>query len=305
MKDIITIKGVECYEKDGTAYLKLEAVARGLGFTETAASGNECVKWSRVRRYLADLGGVDTCVDGFIPENIFYRLAMKAKNETAERFQAFIADEVIPSIRKRGAYMTDETLDRMIASPEFGIRLLTELKGEREKRKTLEAENETQRQLIADYEPKVQYLDTILESQGTLTTSQIAADYSLSARKLNEILHNAGIQRNVNGQWLLYRKHMGLGYTKSNTIHFQHKDGTPDTRLNTRHAAKHPLDAKGAAAHPPDTHGARLQGKHGHTVERNLARPNLAVAQAQGGQAYDDRVEHRPSRGLPRQDPNL
>ena len=62
----------------GTAYLNLEAVARGLGFTRTAASGNEVVMWSRVESYLQDLG-VHTCAhDGFIPENIFYRLAMKA-----------------------------------------------------------------------------------------------------------------------------------------------------------------------------------------------------------------------------------
>lgn len=103
----VLISGVSCYEQDGTAYLKLEDVARGLGFTEVAASGNTCIKWTRVRKYLDDLG-VDTCVDGhlpdFIPENIFYRLAMKAKNETAEKFQALVADEIIPSIRKTGSY---------------------------------------------------------------------------------------------------------------------------------------------------------------------------------------------------------
>lgn len=98
------ISGVSCYEQDGTAYLKLEDVARGLGFTRTAASGNEVVMWSRVDNYLSDLG-VHTCAhDGFIPENIFYRLAMKAKNETAEKFQALVADEIIPSIRKTGGY---------------------------------------------------------------------------------------------------------------------------------------------------------------------------------------------------------
>nr|DAM39945.1 MAG TPA: hypothetical protein [Ackermannviridae sp.] len=103
----VLIYGVSCYEQDGTAYLRLEDVARGLGFTEVAASGNTCIKWTRVRKYLDDLG-VDTCVDGhlpdFIPENIFYRLAMKAKNDTAEKFQALVADEIIPSIRKTGGY---------------------------------------------------------------------------------------------------------------------------------------------------------------------------------------------------------
>lgn len=110
---IISISGVECYEKDGTAYLKLETVARGLGFTETAASGNECVRWRTVRKYLEDLGIAGSC-DGnlpdFIPENIFYRLAMKAKNETAEKFQAKVADEIIPAIRRTGGYIGNDEL---------------------------------------------------------------------------------------------------------------------------------------------------------------------------------------------------
>ena len=57
---IINIDGVDCYEHNGTAYLKLEAVARGLGFTRVAASGNEVVRWERVEGYLKDLG-VPTC----------------------------------------------------------------------------------------------------------------------------------------------------------------------------------------------------------------------------------------------------
>lgn len=117
---ILNISGVECYEKDGTAYLKLETVARGLGFTTTQnISGKEYtnVRWNRVDEYLKEIGFA-TCGKrpDFIPENIFYRLAMKAKNEVAEKFQAKVADEIIPSIRKHGGYiagqesMTDDEL---------------------------------------------------------------------------------------------------------------------------------------------------------------------------------------------------
>lgn len=109
--EIMTISGVSCYEKDGMAYLSLEAVARGLGFTQMAASGNEVVRWERVKKYIAELG-IPTSGDGglpeFIPENIFYRLAMKAKNEAAEKFQALVADEIIPSIRKTGGYISGQ-----------------------------------------------------------------------------------------------------------------------------------------------------------------------------------------------------
>ena len=152
MNDIINIGGVDCYEKDGTAYLKLETVARGLGFTETK-DGKEYVMWRRVDGYLHNLGfGTSAERPDFIPENIFYRLAMKAKNEAAEKFQAKIADEVIPSIRKHGAYITPETVDRMIESPDFGIKLLTALKDEQARRKALEeqAENDAPKVLFAD-----------------------------------------------------------------------------------------------------------------------------------------------------------
>jgi prophage antirepressor-like protein len=92
--------------KDDTAYLNLEDVARGLGFTTVATSGNECVRWARVEEYLNSFGYTisEPCQSAYIPENIFYRLAMKAKNETAEKFQALVADEILPSIRKTGTY---------------------------------------------------------------------------------------------------------------------------------------------------------------------------------------------------------
>lgn len=135
MNEIMTIQGIECYELNGTAYLKLETVARGLGFTETAASGNECVRWRTVRKYLADFGIATSCDDGklpdFIPENIFYRLAMKAKNCVAEEFQAKIADEIIPAIRKTGGYMTPEAEGKLeqLLEDKLGKLLDAKLKG--------------------------------------------------------------------------------------------------------------------------------------------------------------------------------
>ncbi|MBP2653312.1 MAG: hypothetical protein H6Q73_881 [Firmicutes bacterium] len=114
MSDLITISGVRGFiDEHGTAHLNLEDVARGLGFTEIAASGNETIRWRTVKGYLEGFGFIATSCDGgsqqvgkdvFIPENIFYRLAMKAKNEAAEAFQAKVADEILPEIRKTGTY---------------------------------------------------------------------------------------------------------------------------------------------------------------------------------------------------------
>ena len=171
---IINISGVSCYEKDGTAYLSLEAVARGLGFTQTK-NGVEYVRWETVDKYLSELGfpnklgkGVPTCGhDSFIPENIFYRLAMKAKNEAAERFQAKIADEVIPSIRKHGMYATEVTIERMLGDPDAMIKVLTALKEEREQRKALESKVETDR-------PKVLFADAVSASDTTILIGDLA-----------------------------------------------------------------------------------------------------------------------------------
>lgn len=105
---LVLISGVSCYERDGTAYLRLEDVARGLGFTQTQnKNGVEytSIRWETINRYLEEIGFPNKLgKDSYIPENIFYRLAMKAKNETAEKFQALVADEIIPSIRKTGSY---------------------------------------------------------------------------------------------------------------------------------------------------------------------------------------------------------
>lgn len=168
---IINISGVSCYEKDGTAYLDLEAVARGLGFTTTQTiDGKEYinVRWKRVDEYLAEIGFA-TCGKrpDFIPENIFYRLAMKAKNEAAEKFQAKIADEVIPSIRKHGMYATEVTIERMLGDPDAMIKVLTALKEEREQRKALESKVKTDR-------PKVLFADAVSASDTTILIGDLA-----------------------------------------------------------------------------------------------------------------------------------
>lgn len=168
---IENISGVDCYEKDGTAYLKLENVARGLGFTETAASGNECVRWRTVRKYLSELGVATSC-DGkempdFIPENIFYRLAMKARNETAERFQAKVADEIIPSIRKHGAYMTADTLEKALSSPDFLIQLATKLKEEKERNAALLED-------VSRMKPKEVFADAVSTSKASILVGELA-----------------------------------------------------------------------------------------------------------------------------------
>lgn len=200
VQQIKNICGVECYEKDGTAYLKLETVARGLGFTTTqTVNGVEYVnvRWNTVKQYLNDIGFLqEVAKTDFIPENIFYRLAMKAKNETAEKFQALVADEIIPSIRKHGIYATDNVIDEIMNNPDFGIKLLTKLKEEREARIRAERKNAI-----------------LTHVNKTYTMTEIAKELNLkSAIKLNKLLADKKIQYKVNGTWVFYSKYSNLGY---------------------------------------------------------------------------------------------
>ena len=210
--EILNVSGIGCYEKDGVVYLKLEAVARGLGFTQEK-NGVEYVRWDRVENYLADMGFPHTWgKDDFIPENIFYRLAMKANNETAEKFQAKVADEVIPSIRKHGAYMTENTLDRMINSPEFGIKLLTALKEEKDKRKALEVANSELTVQNAIMQPKADYFDELVD-RNLLTSFRDTAKLLHVGQNtfIRYLLDHKYLYRKPSGKLMAYQKHIDDG----------------------------------------------------------------------------------------------
>lgn len=177
--EIMNISGVSCYEKDGTAYLDLEAVARGLGFVKKADSGNEVVNWTRVRGYLSDLGVEQKCTTGdYIPENIFYRLAMKAKNETAEKFQALVADEIIPTIRRTGGYVANDELF-----------INTYIPGADEATKQLF------RGLLANSRrdaPKVSYFNALMDRGNDLSFRETAKELHIGEREMIRNLIAAG-----------------------------------------------------------------------------------------------------------------
>lgn len=163
--DIVNISGLDCYEENGVVYLNLEQAARGLGFTEQK-NGKDYIMWRRVDGYLHSFG-TSAERPAYIPENIFYRLAMKAKSEAAERFQAWVADEVIPSIRRRGMYATGATVERFLNDPDFAIRLFSELKRERDEKQALQAK------IDADA-PKVLYSDMVAGSKTGMLIREFA-----------------------------------------------------------------------------------------------------------------------------------
>ena len=180
-----------------------------------------------------DLGGLNGLTN-YVNEGGLYSVILRSDKPEAKKFKKWVTSEVLPSIRKHGAYITEDTLQKALTSPDFLIQLATNLKLEQENNAKLIGEIQIKQQLIEELKPIKEYVDVILSSNESLTVTQIAADYGLSATKLNSILQEERIQRKVNGQWILYIDHQSKGYTKSETVNI----GNDRTKLQTKWTQK-------------------------------------------------------------------
>ncbi|MCG7385054.1 phage antirepressor KilAC domain-containing protein [Paenibacillus sp. ACRRY] len=193
MSSLITVSGVRGFiDQNGVAHLNLEDAAKGLGFTQTAGSGNVVVRWERVNKYLNDFGFIPTSGDGgtTIPENIFYRLAMKAKNDVGEKFQAKVADEILPAIRKHGGYLTPNKLEEVLLNPDTLIQLANNLKDERAKREQLELQAEKDKPKVIFAEALETSKDSILVADMSKLLKQNGVD--IGEKRLFEWLRQNG-----------------------------------------------------------------------------------------------------------------
>ena len=161
--EIITIKNVRGYiDEKGTAWLNLEDVAKGLGFTQIK-NKKEYIRWERVAQYLKEIAFPTCGENDYIPENVFYKLCMKADNEVARKFQDNVCDEILPSIRKYGMYATDELLD----NPDLIIKMATRLKEEKAKNKELEDK-------MKEDKPKVLFAEAVSIAKNTILVREMA-----------------------------------------------------------------------------------------------------------------------------------
>jgi len=142
-----------------------EQVAKCLGITQQK-NGTEYVRWERLNEYIPrnspQVGKGD-----LIPEHIVYKLAFKASNEIAERFQDWLAIDVIPSIRKHGTYMTPDTIEQVLLNPDTIIKIATQLKEEQTKRREAE-------RIIQQQQPKVLFADSVATSQTSILVRELA-----------------------------------------------------------------------------------------------------------------------------------
>lgn len=157
--------------------------------------------------------------ENFLTESGLYKLAFRSNKESAERFTDWVTDEVIPAIRKTGGYIPNNQnmseAEIMAAAMQIANKTIEEQK---RKIELAEKEKENLALAIEDMAPTVEFAEEVLESSNTLTATQIAADYGISAIELNKILKKEGIQYRSGGQWILYSQYKNKGYTDSKSI---------------------------------------------------------------------------------------
>ena len=213
---------IRTVERDGNVLFCGKDVAVALGYTNPAKAVRDHTRGERIVIPFETAGGTQQVQ--FITEGDLYRLAASSKLESSQRFESWVFDEVLPDIRKHGAYMTPVTIDAIIADPAFGIRLLTELRDERERRAELQAENDELR-------PKALFADAVAASDGTCLVGELAKMIHQNGRKLGQnrlfammrddgYLGKSGSNRNVPTQRSM---EMGLFRIKETAV--THSDG--------------------------------------------------------------------------------
>ncbi|UVX34614.1 MAG: antirepressor protein KilAC domain [Namikivirus tsukuho] len=161
-----------------------------------------------------------------ISEPGLYKLIMRSRKPEAKPFQRWVTHEVLPSIRKRGIYATEATIDQILTNPDFGIRLLTDLKNERAKR--IEAENQ-----IKELEPKAKALEDFTNVPDALLVRDAAkllsnAGTPIGEKKLREWLNRYGWAYRHAGTWVATSERVEAGHLVmvESRSHGQHKDGS-------------------------------------------------------------------------------
>ena len=152
-----------------------------------------------------------------INESGLYSLILSSKLPSAKDFKRWVTKEVLPSIRKHGAYFTDETLDRVMENSSEAETLFKKLKAEKLKNKKLE-------EAVAALGDKADYYDEVLQSEKLIPMTVIAKDYGMSATRLNGILNAFRIQYKLRGTWCLYAPYQNMGLTKTKTMPVPHSE---------------------------------------------------------------------------------
>lgn len=165
-------KPVEVFEWNGQVLFNPKHVSECLNITDVKSSirnfnEKQVIKLTNSKMHDMHFRKLHNTGENFLTESGVYKLIFKSKKKEAEKFQDWVTDEVLPSIRRHGAYMNDDTLEKALTSPDFLIKLATNLKEEQEKRKLLEEEIKTNA-------PKVIFADAVSTSHTSILVGELA-----------------------------------------------------------------------------------------------------------------------------------
>ena len=182
------------------------------------------------------LGGTQNMT--IINESGLYSLILRSRLPEAKSFKHWVTSEILPSVRKHGAYMTPEKIKEVLYNPDTIIKLATDLKSEQEKNRTLSIENAKQKEEIDILQPKAAYHDLVLSTKNAICISIIAKDYGWSPQRLNNYPQKKRVQYNRGGTWLLYQEHCDKGYTNSVTVTWKTWCGEEESMVHTKWTQK-------------------------------------------------------------------
>lgn len=202
-------------------------VANVLGYSETNAMTKRLDDEDFISAKLSGMNMKSTIIN----ESGLYAAIIGSKLPNAKKFKRWVTKEVLPSIRKNGAYLTVEKAKQIILNPDTIITLAQQVKSEREGRLIAE-------QQVNELKPKATYYDTVLANESLVAISVIAKDYGMSGARMNTLLHDLKVQYKQGKTWLLYAKYQRNGWTQSETRMVRRKDGTEKAVLNTKWTQK-------------------------------------------------------------------
>lgn len=227
---------VDLYKSENNeVYMTIDQLAQALEYSnrksiEKIVERNEYLK-SQEFSVTDKLSATDgkTYSTRLFTEDGIYEVTMLSRQPKAREFRMFVR-ELLKGLRKGELQIK--------ATPQNYVEALRALADAEEERQMLSQEVIGLNHTIGLMQPKVNYLDTILTSTDAMNITQIAKDYGLSGRKLNDILHEKGIQYKTGGQWVLYQAHADKGYTKTHTHSYNKSDGSVGTNMQTKWTQK-------------------------------------------------------------------
>ena len=202
--------------EDGTVVFLLNDIVRILGLSNQSSLISRLSSRGVYKLHIKDYLGT------YVDEGNLYSCIFQSRKPEAEKFRDWVTREVIPSIRKHGAYMTNDVLENMLTDPRKVAELLINLADERDARIAAQKE-------LEESKPKIEHYDRILSKNEMMTTTVLSRSFGMTAQKLNKILLKLGIIRKLSNRGSSYGftyKYENEGYGNLKDIPVYNPDGT-------------------------------------------------------------------------------